>query len=58
MPAERARRLEAFARRRSEELEALQASYAREKGLDPGNVEAAIAKATLEVKAARKGRRR
>jgi prevent-host-death family protein len=58
VPAERARRLEDFARRRSVELEAVQAAFVREKGFDTDEVEKAIAKAAREVKAARKARRR
>ncbi len=56
IPAERARRLEDFARRRSLELEAVQASYVREKGFTPDDLEAGVARATREVKAARKRR--
>lgn len=58
IPAERARRLEEFARRRSVELETLQAAFVREKGFGRDEIEASIAGAALEVKAARKARRR
>jgi prevent-host-death family protein len=58
IPAERARRLEDFARRRSVELETLQAAFVREKGFDRDEIEASIAGAAREVKAARKARRR
>jgi prevent-host-death family protein len=58
IPAERARRLEAFARRRSIELEAVQDAFVRRKSLPPGAIESAIADAARDVKAKRKARRK
>lgn len=58
IPAERARRLEAFARRRSIELETVQDAFLRESGPDREAVDGAIARAARDVKAARKARRR
>lgn len=58
IPAERARRLEAFARRRSIELESIQDAFVREKALDPRAIDDAVSAAAREVKAARRVRRR
>ena len=58
IPAEGARRLEAFARRRSIELEAVQDAFVGRKSLAPGSVESAVADAARDVKAKRKARRR
>ncbi len=58
IPAERARRLEAFARRRSIELESIQDAFGREKALDPRAIDDAVSAAAREVKAARRVRRR
>ena len=58
IPAERARRLEAFARRRSIELEGAQDAFLGESGPDLEAIHGAIARAARDVKAARRARRR
>lgn len=58
IPAERARRLEDFARRRSIELEGAQDAYLHASGPGREAVDGAIARAARDVKAARKARRR
>jgi prevent-host-death family protein len=58
IPAERARRLEAFARRRSIELETVQDAFLRERGTGRRAVETAVAEAARDVSASRKARRR
>lgn len=58
LPAERVRRLEAFARRRSIELEGAQDAFLRESGPGREAVDGAITRAARDVKAARKARRR
>jgi prevent-host-death family protein len=58
VPAERARRLEDFARRRSVELEAIQDAYLGQKGFDGDEVAVSIAREAQAVKSRRKARRR
>ena len=58
VPAERLRRVEEFARRRAEELEAMQDSHARVAGYRPAEVKRAVGEAVRGVRSARKARRR
>ena len=58
IPAERLRRLEDFARRRANELQALQDEHVRAEGHAAEGMERAIARATREVKLQRKARRK